>query len=194
MLRSFKSLWLVPALLLGACGPTDAPSGDAPTGTDTQGAHPIGSNLTSLTLNEYPVSSSLQAELAAANAACGSEYDCYGELRGYSFSWSQTTPASLNAVADAVMQVERSYAMDGIRLSNMSYAQFVQSRLISRFSSLNPDLLNEYSNGTESVQVTGWTYRREMWPDACMVWEMYVIYFPQSRRVLVFEQDHGHEC
>ncbi|MFP2924189.1 hypothetical protein ACLESO_03015 [Pyxidicoccus sp. 3LG] len=329
MLRPLKSLWLVPALLLGACGPTDLPSGDAPAGSDTatqgvlfpppapasgnildsttyMGSVPIpgsvqtyftvnpqyysfsvnvpansvakfevthggssmyldtglfvygpknasGSYGTTLraydddagygqlsrmasvtftqggeylvvvssgsgvgkqfrlqldclsptcttavppavTLSEAPVSASLQAELAAANTACGSSYSCYGELRGYSFPWSHPTPASLDAVADAVSTVERSYAMDGIRLPNMSYAQFVQSRLLSGFTSLDPDLLNEYSNGTEDVQVTGWSYSREMWPDACMIWELYVIYFPQSDRVLVFEQDHGQEC
>ncbi|NVJ21974.1 hypothetical protein HUW62_12165 [Myxococcus sp. AM011] len=148
----------------------------------------------SVSLGSRPVSSSLQATLSAANAACGTSTACYGELRGYSFPWSHSTPASLDKVAEAVSLTEQSNALFGVRLVNTTYTQFAQTRLLSRLSSLHPGLGQEYSNGSEAVQVTGWHYSREMWPDACMVWEMYVIYFPESRGVLVFEQDYARDC
>jgi hypothetical protein len=150
--------------------------------------------LYSVSLGSQPVSAGLLSTLNAANTACGSEYDCHGELRGYSFPWNHSLPAHLDRVADAVASIEQSYALSGWRLSDMSYAEFVQSRLLPGMATLHPALLNEYRNGTEDVRVTGWSYKREMWPDACMIWELYVIYFPQSHRVLVFEQDHGEEC
>ncbi|MCP3162301.1 hypothetical protein [Myxococcus qinghaiensis] len=150
--------------------------------------------LYSVSLSSRPVSASLQSALSAANAACGTSSACYGELRGYSFPWSHSTPASLDKVAEAVSLTEQSNALFGARLANTTYTQFAQTRLLSRLSSLHPGLGQEYSNGSEAVQVTGWHYSREMWPDACMVWELYVIYFPQSRGVLVFEQDYARDC
>ncbi|NTX59680.1 hypothetical protein HUA74_03305 [Myxococcus sp. CA051A] len=150
--------------------------------------------LYSVSLGSRPVSTGLQSKLSAANAACGTSSACYGELRGYSFPWSHSTPASLDKVAEAVSLTEQSNALFGARLANTTYAQFAQSRLLSRLSSLHPALGQEYSNGSEAVQVTGWHYSREMWPDACMIWELYVIYFPESRGVLVFEQDYARDC
>ncbi|NMO19510.1 hypothetical protein HPC49_17060 [Pyxidicoccus fallax] len=145
-------------------------------------------------LTEQPVSAELQSKLSAANAACGSSYQCFGELSAKSFAWPLSTPARLHQVAAAVYDVSQSPALSGYRLDNMSYAEFVQNRLLPGMATLHPALLNAYGNGTEDVRVTGWSYKREMWPDACMIWELYVLYFPRSHRVLVFEQDHGEEC
>ncbi|MFY2559333.1 hypothetical protein ACN469_17000 [Corallococcus terminator] len=147
-----------------------------------------------VSLSSRSVSAGLQSKLSAANTACGTSSACYGELRGYSFPWSQSTPASLDKVAEAVSLTEQSNALFGARLPDTTYTQFAQTRLLSRLSSLHPDLGLEYSNGSEAVQVTGWHYGREMWPDACMIWELYVIYFPESRGVLVFEQDYARDC
>jgi hypothetical protein len=148
----------------------------------------------SLSLSSRPVSAALQSELAAINTACARPSACYGELRGYAFPWSRSQPASLDHVAQAVASIEQSHALYGARLPDMSYADFVQRRLRPRMASLHPALLNEYSNGTEAVQVTGWRYGRMEWPDACMYWELYAIYFPESHRVLVFEQDFAQDC
>ncbi len=148
----------------------------------------------SLTLSPYPVSSQLQAELDAANTACGSSYNCYGELRAYSFPWSHTAPPHLDKAVEAVSAIEQSYALYGVRTADMTYAEFVQSHLLPGLSSLHPDLVTEFGNGTEAVQVARYVYSREMWPDACQLWNLYILFFPESHRVLAFEQDHGQDC
>jgi hypothetical protein len=148
----------------------------------------------SLSLSPYPVSAALQAELEAANTACGTSYNCYGELRAYSFPWSYAEPPHLEKAVEAVSAIEQSYALYGARTNNVSYASFVQSHLLPGLASLHPDLVTEFGNGTEEVQVARYVYSRELWPDACQVWTLNILFFPQSHRVLAFEQDYGQDC
>ncbi|WP_164020757.1 hypothetical protein [Pyxidicoccus trucidator] len=150
--------------------------------------------LYSLSLSSQPLSAGLQSELAAINTACGQNTLCQGAAHGYYFAWNHAAPPSLDKAVEAVASFFQSNALYGAPLEAMSYADFAQYRLRSQFTSLAPDLLNEYSNGTENVQVGGYRYARMMWPDACMVWELDVIFFPESHRVLVFEEQYSQDC
>jgi hypothetical protein len=150
--------------------------------------------LYSLSLSAQPLSAGLQAELASINTACGQNEMCKGAAHGYSFSWNHALPPSLDKAVEAVAAISQSYALYGSQFDAMSYADFTRFHLRPQFNSLAPDLLNEYSNGTESVQVGGYRFGYMTWPDACTIWELDVIFFPESHRVLVFEEQYGQDC
>lgn len=137
-----------------------------------------------LTLSEQSISSQLQSTLATGEAA----YDyTTGSLRRFDFAWPYSGEATLAQADAAVMgfQEYQEYAYDpGTALT---YSQFY-GYLYSEFQPLHAQILSTYGNGVENVQVMTHYYSRAVAPGADGWFRLNVILFPQSKKIIVFEQ------
>ncbi|PTL77154.1 hypothetical protein DAT35_46020 [Vitiosangium sp. GDMCC 1.1324] len=142
-----------------------------------------------LALTEQAITSQLQATLNSGNAV----YDwTTGYLRRFDFAWPYSGEPTL-AQADAAVlgstQDYGEYAYDAGTV--LTYAQ-LQDFMYSEFQPLHPQILSTYGNGVENVQVMTHYYSRLVAPGASGWFRLNVILFPQSRKVIVFEQN-GYE-
>lgn len=165
---SGKQFRLQTSCLSGAC-PTSLPP--APSGYQ-------------LTLSEGSITSQLQATLDAGNAA--HDYTD-GHLRHFDFAWPYSGEASL-AQADAAVMALQDYEPYSIDSGTaLTYSQ-AQSYFYSDYQPLAPQLLSTYGNGSENVQVMTHYYSRLVAPGASGWFRLFIILFPQSKKIIVFEQ------
>lgn len=148
--------------------------------------------LYTLTLTPQALSADLQSKVAAGNAACqASNYStCHGALEAYSFPWSSTAIPWIERASEAV-EAERG----GIPYwgkEYLSYAQFT-AQANPNFQ-LNPALLNQVGNGTEEPRVQHFYDQAMTAPDYCEYYDTYILLFPESHKVAVFDYTFGRDC
>jgi hypothetical protein len=148
--------------------------------------------LYTLTLSSEPLSANLQSKVSAGNAACQAQNwsTCQGALEAYSFPWSSTATPWLQRAVEAVANQRGGIGYWGEEV--LTYAQFV-SQANPDFQ-LHPALLNDVGNGTEAVQVHHFYDYAMTAPDYCEWFSTYVLLFPQSHKVAVFDYTYGRDC
>lgn len=138
-----------------------------------------------LTLSEQAISSQLQSTLATGEAAY--EYTS-GSLRRFDFAWPYSGEATLAQADAAVLGIQDyGYYYGDAPGTVLTYSQ-LDNYLYSEFQPLHPQILSTYGNGVENVQVMTHYYSRPVAPGADGWFRLNVILFPQSRKVIVFEQ------
>lgn len=156
----------------GACLPPQSP---APTGY-------------SLSLVEQRLSPQLQSELETANEV---REDLYSYVRHFDFHWPYTTTPSFESAIGAVLS--QGVYTDYVPNSNpttLTPAQ-LQSEMYGQFQSLHADLL-AYGSPFEAVQVKRFSRTFSTGPNGDNWRSLYILFFPASFRVVVYEQT-GHE-
>lgn len=148
--------------------------------------------LYTLTLTSEPLSANLQSKVSAGNAACQTQNwsTCSGSLEAYSFPWSSTATPWLQRAVEAVEQQRGGIGYSGDEF--LTYAQFAAQ--VNPDFQLDPALLNDVGNGTEAVQVRHFSDWAMTAPDYCEWYDTYVLLFPQSRKVAVFDYMYGRDC
>ncbi|MCY1083685.1 hypothetical protein [Archangium lansingense] len=137
-----------------------------------------------LTLTEQAITSQLQSTLATGEAAY---HYTSGSLRRFDFAWPYSGEPTL-AQADAAVFGFQEYQEYGYDAGTaLTYAQ-LYGYLYSEFQPLHAQILSTYGNGVENVQVMTHYYTRLVAPGASGWFRLNVILFPQSRKVIVFEQ------
>lgn len=185
MRRNLKNvcLWAVPVAMLAGCGGVEGEQQEsAELGQSEQGVLYAPVNY-SLTLTEQPISSALASELATLDA----EHTWNrASLRRFDYVWSYAGEPSLAKAVEAV-QGERDYAefFEYGESQDLTYAQFF-NEMGSDFEPLHPDILATYSNGIENVQVRHYYFDMPVAPGASGWFNLFVIHFPQSHKVLVY--------
>ncbi|WP_143178012.1 hypothetical protein [Cystobacter ferrugineus] len=172
MRHVMKTLSLVSMAVLAACG------GGVETSHEETAAQ-VGQGL--VELSESSITSALQSTLNTGNA----KYRwTEGYLRRFDFSGSATI-----AQADAAVLALQEYEAYGYFGSTqaISYADW-KNTLYSEFQPLHSQILSTYSNGTETVQVVTHYYEQLVAAGSTGWFRLTVILFPQSRKVIVFEQ------
>jgi hypothetical protein len=140
----------------------------------------------SLALSEQTLPSHLQSQLTDGNEAV--DYT-WAELRPFHFSWPYSGAPSLDKAAEAVLGFQEYEAFTYDTTPEVySYADF-HLYLYTEFEPLHASILSTYGNGTETVQVKHYYYDRPVAPGASGWFHLYVILFPESRKVVVFEQN-----
>ncbi len=139
----------------------------------------------SLALGEETLPTNLQTQLRTGNEAV--DYTS-ADLRPFHFSWPYSGAPSLDKAAEAVLgfQEYESYSYDTAP-EVYSYADF-RLFMYTEFEPLHASILSTYGNGTETVQVKHYYYDRPVAPGASGWFHLYVILFPESHKVVVFEQ------
>jgi hypothetical protein len=166
-----KQFRLQATCLGGACPPPP------PATQDTSGYVPG--------LTEQPLTAQLAATLQAGNE----QRDwTEGSLRVFDVAWPHANQPTLSQADRAVMLPAFGYgafaADDAIALS---YAQ-ARGYLYSDFDALHPQILATYGNGTENVQVATRYHSYPVAPGADGWFRLFIILFPESRKLVVFEQ------
>ncbi|WP_164011906.1 hypothetical protein [Pyxidicoccus trucidator] len=135
-----------------------------------------------LALNPLPYPPGVQAIMDFAYDAC--EGACTGWLRIYDFPWYFTGEPTLEMARRAV---ERQSYFDDFayaRGTTLPYAQW-EPRIAPAYRDLHLEFLTTYWNGTETVTVAvyegGSMYSNH---------DLYVVLFPQSHKVMVYEEDY----
>ncbi|MDY7227014.1 hypothetical protein [Hyalangium rubrum] len=148
--------------------------------------------LYTLTLAPEPISANLQSKVSAGNAWCQTQNwsTCHGALESYSFPWSTTATPWLQRAAEAVANERGGIPYWGEEV--LTYAQFV-AQANPNFQ-LDPALLNDVGNGTEAVQVHHYYDQAMTAPDYCEWFDTYVLLFPESHKVAVFDYVYGRDC
>jgi len=148
--------------------------------------------LYTLTLTSEPLSANLQSKVSAGNAACQAQNwsTCTGALEAYSFPWSTTATPWLQRAVEAVNDQRGGISYWGEEV--ISYSQFV-SQANPDFQ-LDPALLTDVGNGTEAVQVHHYYDQRMTAPDYCEYYDTYILLFPESHKVAVFDYTYGRDC
>ncbi|QRN97372.1 hypothetical protein JRI60_51985 [Archangium violaceum] len=176
-------LCVVPVALLGACGGAAESVQEAELGQGTQAVLPAPPANYQLELEEAPVDSGPLSALAPGNAA---HYWSEGYLREFDFAWPYSGSPSLDKAAEAVLGLQ-DYGLYGEPGVVLSFAQF-KTDVYSEFLPVPPSLLAAYSNGAETVQVKRY-YTSYLVAAGSTGWfNLYVVLFPQSHKVIVFEQ------
>lgn len=181
---SMKGLSLVPmALLTLACGqPMEGEPLAGGSGV------PLPSELataSTLPLVEQGLTGELESLLEAGNE----ELDyTEGFLRAFSFSGKTPTLAQADAAVLAMQEYE---AFTSVRPVTLTYPQ-ARGYFYLEFDPLHPRILSTYGNGTETVQVATHYYTRLVAAGASGWFRLFVVLFPQSKKVIVFEQN-GYE-
>lgn len=145
-------------------------------------APPAGLTLSWL---EQPITERLQFALDQGNTRFENET---GSLRRLDYYWTFTGQATLEQAAQAVLAQGRYlvYRSDPspsvISLSEMSGSMWPQ------FRPLLPVILETYGNGTETVQVKRYSREYSTGPNGDTQRILHVMLFPQSYKVIVFEQ------
>jgi hypothetical protein len=138
-----------------------------------------------LTLSEQALTSQLQSTLATGEAAY--EYTS-GSLRRFDFAWPYSGEPTLAQADAAVLGIQDyDYYYGGTTGTALTYAQ-LYGYLYSEFQPLHPQILSTYGNGVENVQVMTHYYTRLVAPGASGWFRLNVILFPQSKKIIVFEQ------
>ncbi|MDY7232716.1 hypothetical protein [Hyalangium rubrum] len=166
---SGKQFRLQTTCLSGAC-PTPSPV------SDTSGVE--------LALSEQSITAQLEATLEAGNDV---HHWTEGSLRRFDFAWPYTSPPTLTHADAAVMALQEysQYAADDAIA--LSYSQ-ARAYLYSEFDPLHAQILATYGNGTENVQVATRYHEYPVAAGADGWFRLFVILFPQSKKVIVFEQ------
>ena len=135
-----------------------------------------------LALNEQPLPSNLQAIMDRGYWAC--EGACMGWLRVYDFPWGFAGEPTLDMARAAVENTgyfgNYPYAYAG----PITYAQ-LESHIAPGYWRLHPEIHSTWWNGTEQVTVA--FYDSGTWGSNH---DLFVILFPQSRKVVVYEEDY----
>ncbi|WPB77112.1 hypothetical protein KYC5002_50060 [Archangium violaceum] len=138
-----------------------------------------------LTLSEQSITSQLQSTLATGEAVY--EYTS-GSLRRFDFAWPYSgEPTLAQADAAALGIRDYDYYYGGTTGTTLTYAQ-LHGYLYSEFQPLHAQILSTYGNGVENVQVMTHYYTRLVAPGASGWFRLNVILFPQSKKIIVFEQ------
>ncbi|MFY2557170.1 hypothetical protein ACN469_06025 [Corallococcus terminator] len=138
-----------------------------------------------LTYVEQPITERLQYVLDTANTV---REDMASYVRRLDYQWPYAGEATLNQAAAAVLAQGRyiGYRSDPapvvLTLTEMSNSMFLQ------FQPLLPVMLETYGNGTETVQVKRYYRTFSTGPNGDNWRWLYVVLFPQSYKVLVYEQ------
>lgn len=165
-----KQFRLQTTCLTGAC-PTPPP----PT-QDTSGYFPG--------LTEQPLTAQLQATLEAGN----DERDwTEGTLRLFHIAWPYAGNPTLSQVDRSVMNDPAYYEFSADDAVALSAAQ-AKAYLYPEFEPLHAQILATYGNGTEKVQAATRYHSYPVAPGADGWFRQLIILFPESRKVLVFEQ------
>jgi hypothetical protein len=135
-----------------------------------------------LSLQSVPFPPNIQAIMDFAYDAC--EGACTGWLRIYSFPWNYVGEPTLDMARRAVENTDYFGSQTYDLGATLPYAQW-EPRIAPAYRDLHAELLTTYWNGTELVTVGvyegGSTYNNH---------DLYVVLFPQSRRVVVYEEDY----
>jgi hypothetical protein len=183
-----KALAVLPMAVLAACGGDVA--GTEQAGENTQGVlnapslspAPAGYQLT---LTEQALTSQLEATLETGEDA----YDyTQGSLRRFDFAWPYSGAPTL-AQADAAVLAfqEYDYYYSHAAATVLTYPQ-LNGYLYSEFQPLHPQILSTYGNGVENVQVMTRYISYPVAPGADGWFRLNIILFPQSKKIIVFEQ------
>jgi hypothetical protein len=156
----------------GACLPPTSP---APTGH-------------TLALVEQRLPPRLQSRLETANEV---REDNFSYVRHFDFLWPYTTAPSMNAAVGAVLSqgLYEGYVADP-NAAALTPAQ-LQAEMYWQFQPLFADLL-AYGSPSEPVQVRRFSRSFETGPNGDNWRSLYIVFFPSSFRVVVYEQT-GHE-
>ncbi|MCY1019580.1 hypothetical protein [Pyxidicoccus sp. MSG2] len=165
-----KQFRLQTTCLSGAC-PTPPPATQ-----DTSGYVPA--------LTEVALTAQLEATLETGN---DTRDWTEGSLRRFDITWPYAGQPTLSQVDRSVMlqQEYGAYAADDAIA--LSYTQ-AQAYFYPEFVPLHPQVLAAYSNGTENVQVATRYHSYLVAPGASGWFRLFVILFPVSKKVIVFEQ------
>ncbi|MFP2906302.1 hypothetical protein ACLESD_14805, partial [Pyxidicoccus sp. 3LFB2] len=150
----------------GGCATTPAPAGYA------------------LLLDEEPLTPAL--EETQTDIYWGCEGACNGWLTAYSFPWPHTGLPTLEMATRTVEAMpffdDSAYSATG----TFPYAD-LEPQLLTIFSTFDvpEQLLATYSNGTEDVRVA--SYASPLYGSD---FKLFVILFPESRKVVTIEQEH----
>jgi len=138
-----------------------------------------------LTLTEQALTSQLQSTLDTGEDAY--EYTA-GSLRRFDFAWPYSGEPTLAQADAAVLAIqEYDYYYGHTTGTAITYPQ-LNDYLYSEFQPLHPQLLSTYGNGWENVQVMTHYYTRLVAAGASGWFRLNVILFPQSKKIIVFEQ------
>jgi hypothetical protein len=110
-----------------------------------------------------------------------------GSLRRFDFTWPYTSQPTLTQADAAVMALQEYGAYAADDAIALSYSQ-AQAYLYSEFEPLHPQILAAYGNGSENVQVATRYHSYLVAPGASGWFRLFVILFPASKKVIVFEQ------
>ncbi|MCP3144938.1 hypothetical protein [Pyxidicoccus xibeiensis] len=137
-----------------------------------------------LQLNEQPLPPNL-AEIQE-DLYWGCEGACYGWLKTYDFPFPFTGQPTLAMATRAVEQMPFFSQYGYYATGTFPYAN-LEPQLLPIFSTLNVPqaLLSTYWNGVEAVQVASYAS-----PLVGSDFKLFVILFPESRRVVTIEQEH----
>ncbi len=138
-----------------------------------------------LTLTEQALTSQLESTLATGE----DEYDwSTGSLRRFDFAWPYSGEPTLAQADAAVMGIqEYDYYYGHTTGTAITYPQF-HDYLYAEFQPLHPQILSTYGNGLENVQVMTHYYTRLVAAGASGWFRLNIILFPQSKKIIVFEQ------
>jgi hypothetical protein len=150
--------------LNGQCAATPAPAGYA------------------LALQDQAIPSNLQAIMDRAYWAC--EGACMGWLRVYSFPWNYVGQPALEMAGLAVEGKDYFGNYNYMDFHPISYPQ-LEPLMAPAYWPLHAEILSTYWNGTENVQVAEYNAQTSGSDH-----DLYVILFPESRKVVVYEEDY----
>ncbi|WP_426753359.1 hypothetical protein [Myxococcus sp. Y35] len=138
-----------------------------------------------LTLLPRPITVDLQAALDTANTV---REDNVSYLTAYDFAWPYAGETTLDAAAAAILAQGqyRGYRNDPAP-EVMTYAQ-LETDMYWQFRPLHPAILATYGAGTENVQVKQYFREFSTGPNGDNWRTLNVILFPQSFKVVVYEQ------
>lgn len=181
---SMKGLCLLPvAVLTMACGqPMEGKQAAEGSGAPLQSEQAA---VSPLSLKEQALTSQLESTLEAGN---DEHYWTEGYLRAFSFTWSSKSAPTLAQADAAVMAMQEYEPFTYTQPVTLTYAQ-ARGGLYAEFDPLHPLILSTYGNGSETVQVATRYYSRPVAPGSSGWFRLFVILFPQSKKVIVFEQD-----
>jgi len=137
-----------------------------------------------LTLDPYAVSSSLSQQVAAADQ---SSYDDHVILDAYAFDWPYVSDTPLDLAVEAVMGIQDIayygfYDYGEITLSDL------EQQLRPAFDPIVPSILSEFGDGSETVRIEHLYTSYPVAPGADAWHDAFVILFPQSHRIALFQQ------
>ncbi|NMO16851.1 hypothetical protein HPC49_33050 [Pyxidicoccus fallax] len=125
-------------------------------------------------------------EQTMTNVYWGCEGACNGWLRAYSFPWPYTGNPTL-AMATRAVQAMPFFSQRGYYATGTFPFANLEPQLLPIFSTYNvpQQVLSTYGNGVESVVVASYAS-----PLQGSDFNLFVILFPESRKVVTIEQEH----
>ncbi|WP_224245214.1 hypothetical protein [Hyalangium gracile] len=138
-----------------------------------------------IVLVEEPISAQLQAQVNTGNQRDG----VHAILHRYDFGWPYAGETTLEQASHEALEMVGEwwrYEYYGT-LTALTYADF-SSAVYSVYHPLPATLLSTYGNGTENVQVRRYYRTYQTGPNGDHWDSLFIILFPQSHKVIVFEQ------